>query len=80
MILSGVRGFGGKGVDGVEANEAASDLGFWDRRGGGRSGFTFSSSSCSSLADTNEVGEEGISLLSSDAERLLWKEVERGRS
>jgi hypothetical protein len=54
------------------------DLVFADRRGGGRLGFGLSSS-CSSLADTKDDGEDAFSLLSmdSDMESRLCKEEER---
>lgn len=57
---------------------AWSPFGFADRRGGGRLGFAFGSS-CSSRADTNEDGEDGMSLLK-DEESLLILEADCVRS
>jgi hypothetical protein len=46
----------------------ASGLRVFDRRGGGRLGFGLISSSCCSLADLKEDGEEGAFSLSTEVE------------
>jgi hypothetical protein len=58
---------------------AAAPSGFrvWDRRGGGRVGFSFSSSSCISFADLKEDGESGVCSLPIEVEGLRRVTAER---
>lgn len=51
-----------------------------DRRGGGRLGLGFSSTSSCSLADLKETGESAVWLDSMDVESLLWPPADRGPS
>jgi hypothetical protein len=70
LVPFGFRVLGGIGTDfGCFVVLATSDLAFAERRGGGRAGFGFSSlCSGSSRAETNDEGEDGLSLLSMDME------------
>lgn len=84
------RGGGTEGFTSLASAGADSAFRVFDRRGGGNAGFAFSSSSsgggmaslvfssssCSSLADLKDAGEDGA-LLSIDVDSLLLNVAER---
>jgi hypothetical protein len=51
------------------SGSTASGLRIFDRRGGGRLGFGLTSSSCCSLADLKDDGEDGAFSLSTEVEK-----------
>lgn len=61
------------------SDRVASDFALPDRRGGGRLGFSFSSSCCSG-AETKDEAEDAFSLLSIEFVTRAWNDVERVKS
>lgn len=59
LWFRGLIGTGAVGL-GLLARGAGSIRRVFERRGGGKLGFGFSSASCSSLADLKDVGESGV--------------------